>query len=64
MAAENGEILDSDNIVDILGVSLLDVCQNGHLNIGLLHYLRRFFHNFYSNFLTCPMVTHSQYLSE
>jgi hypothetical protein len=40
MTAKNSEILYTYDAVDILTVALLDVREDGHLHIGLLHDVR------------------------
>lgn len=64
MTAKYGEILDSDNIVDVLGVPLLDVSQNSHLNISLLHDLCWFFHHLHRHLFSCFVVANPQNFSE
>lgn len=64
MAAKYGEIFDSHNIVDILGVSLFNVGQNCHLHIRLLHDLCRFFNHLNCHLFSCFMVADSQNFSE
>lgn len=64
MTAKYGEILDSHNIVYVLGVSLFNVGQNCHLHIRLLHDLCRFFHHLHRHLFSCFVVANSQNFSK